>query len=247
VAAIGAIAAVLYSKNESRAAVLKQLKRKQAHAREARQEEHDAIYDYVLSSYGLNRNLRAGKSVEDLDERQRTIAKGLDSWIKDRPGEQGRYVRGIPEKAGSAWNTVKAGDVITDEGFISFTRNVAKAEKFALPEGLDSRGSAIIIVASGKAYKLPYHIKNSYGRGIGNDIKSEKEFLLPRGTQFTVKRVSEVVKSITRRQGTTEIKYRMVYVDIVDSASPRIDAPEGAARLAKRRQQPFGTPLARSL
>jgi hypothetical protein len=215
-----------------------------------RAEEHAAIYDYVSSSYGMNRQLRDGR---ELDERSRVVKTGLDSWLTDAKRTNGIYFRGIAWNADTEWSSAQKGDVITDKAFGSFTSSKTQGMKFGSGKS-DKPG--IVIVARGSLAQLPYHIKGRYGQTLGESVRGEREFLAARNTQFKILRTQDITLRYSRKRGVDELvrdpngeiikKQRIVYVDIVDPR--RADAsPESVARLAKRRRQPFGTPLARYL
>lgn len=206
VAAVVGIAALAHHSNKSH--TTKTLRNN------VNQEQKDALYDYVLSSYGLNRNLRTGKAITD--ERQAKIMKHIDDWFLTADRAAGTYYRGIPHSARSEWSTVKAGDVIQDKAYVSFSGKYETGEKFA--EGDRPGGPGVIIVARGGAAKIPYNLTNSFGKAIASNdtIAREDEYLLPRGTIFTVKRTREVAVRV--RKGLT-FNLRFVYVDIGDPPS----------------------------
>lgn len=218
-AAVGGIAAVLYSQAQTKKKILSQLKTAQVDARTRRKAEHDAIYNYVSASYGLNRALRDNT---ELDERYSTIKEGLDSWLRDKPGSDGVYYRGIPWNAITDWSNVEKGAVITDRAFGSFTSSRQMGQRYGT--GSEAR-SGVVIVARGKATQLPYHIKNQYGAGFEASLRREREYLTPRNTQFQVIRIQEVSRRFSRKPGWDELvpdsqgdivrKQRVVYVNIV--------------------------------
>ena len=219
-AAVGGIAAVLYSQNASKQKILKDLKSKQADARLRRTEEHDAIYTYVSASYGLNRALRSGN---ELTENMNVVKDGLDSWLKDAPTKKGIYYRGMGWEVKSDWSTVKEGQTLTDKAFGSFTSDRKVGMKFGRGKE-DTPG--VVIVARGALSQLPYHVKGRYGQEFGETLRKEKEFLTKRNTQFKVRRTQDITLRFSRKRGSDELirdpkgdivrKQRFVYVDLVE-------------------------------
>jgi hypothetical protein len=242
-AAVGGIAAVLYNNNNTRRKILNDLKVAQQQKRAQRAEEHDAIYNYVGSSYGLNRNLRDGRP---LDERGAVIKQGLDSWLSDAPKTKGVFYRGIASEVKSDWSNAKIGETITDRAYGSFSQSRSVGKKYAI--GSDKE-PATLIVARGEAAPLPYHIKGRYGGSPGETLRKEQEVLTPRNTSYKVVNIQEVTRTFTRKRGVDELvpdpsgeivrKQRVVYVDILSGGradelkSPGLGKPCGASHIPK--------------
>lgn len=219
-AAVAGIATVLYNNHSAKAKILKDLKLKQTEARARRAEEHAAIYEYVSASYHLNRSLRAGGRLHDSSQ---TVKEGLDSWLKDAPTKQGVYFRGIDWNTKSEWHTVKAGGVIKDPAFGSFTSSRKKGFQYGAGAN-DMAG--VVIVAQGNLTQLPYHVKGRYGQQFGDSLRAEQEYLAKRETQFKVLRTKEITTRYSRKRGLDELvvdpegdivkKRRLVFVEITD-------------------------------
>jgi hypothetical protein len=208
-AAVAGIATVLFNQSKTRKAILAQLPKPLTGARGGTQEEYDSIYNYVLSSYGVNRNLRSGKP---LDDRAQTIINGLDSYLANSPGTQGTYYRGIslanskdPSKA--QWINAKAGDIINDQAYTSFSSDRQAASL------MFARGSGPVVVYKGSLVQLPYDKPNSYGKTLQGDLESEKEFLVPRNSTYRVVRTEE----IPAQGGLKGSKQRIIYVELSES------------------------------
>lgn len=219
VAAVGGIAAVIYNNKQTRKRALEQLRDTQLRNRARKVEEHDAIYWYVAGSQGLNRALREGK---ELNERYETIRDGLDSWLSDVPKDKGIFFRGIPERARSEWSTIKAGQVITDKAYTSFSKSREVANMYG---DNDVAANSVLIVARGGISRLPMHISNSNGRRLPEGYADAQEHLTARNTQYKVLRVRTIKEkyALSRASGTavrsssgTHIRtVRVVYVDII--------------------------------
>lgn len=216
--AVGGIAAIIYDNTSARRKIFAELKLEQSAQRAKRAEEHAAIYDYVSSSYGMNRGLRNGW---DLDERSTIIKEGLDSWLGNAPTTKGIFYRGIGFEVKSEWSNAQPGDSITDKAFGSFSADRKIGQKYG--RGSDNQAGTII-VARGEANPLPYHIKGRFGGSIGESLRKEQEYLTPRNTKYKVLKVQEVTRRFTRKRGVDELvpdpngeftrKQRIVYVDI---------------------------------
>lgn len=188
-AAVAGIAIVLHRNKQARNEILNQLGTKQAFNRARKVDEHDAIYNYVLSSYGLNRRLRSPEGVEALNERDRTIVKGLDSWLSDAPQNSGTYFRGIPGLADTEWAKAKPGDIVVDRAYTSFSNKRDIAEAYA---SSPSSKPGVLIVSQGSMASIPYHVANRYGNTLGDTVKKESEFLTERNSKFEVTRTESL-------------------------------------------------------
>jgi len=188
-AAVGGIAAILYGQANSKQKILQGAKLKQESARARRREEHDAIYNYVLSSYGLNRKLRTDKK---LDERDSLIKQGLDSWLSDATTQKGVFFRGIPGTSKSEWANLKAGDRISDKAYGSFSRSRDVGTSFAESSLNGKEVPGVLIVARGSLARVPYHIHSRYGKSLGKTIEKEEEYLTKRNTTYSVDRVRSI-------------------------------------------------------
>lgn len=216
-AAVGGIAAVLYQRKQSREAILAQLRAQQQSNRDKKINEHDAIYNYVAGSMGLNRALRNGT---ELTDHYKVIQTGLDSWLSDAPQKQGVFFRGIPVRANSEWNTVAAGQVITDKGYTSFSKSREVAKGYGTNGIADD---SVVIVARGALPELPMHISNKYGRKLPEAYREASEHLAPRNTRYRVTKVRDIKEryvvstatGVAQRssKGTHIRNIRVVYVE----------------------------------
>lgn len=216
-AAVGGIAAVLYHRKQSREAILAQLRAQQQSNRDKKVDEHTAIYNYVAGSMGLNRALRNGTELTDHYQLMQT---GLDSWLSDAPKQQGVFFRGIPMRANSEWNTVAAGQVITDKGYTSFSKSREVAKGYGTNGIADD---SVVVVARGKLPELPMHISNKYGRKLPEAYREASEHLAPRNTRYKVTKVRDIKEryavstatGIAQRssKGTHIRNIRVVYVE----------------------------------
>ena len=141
-----------------------------------------AVRAYSGTSYAkVNRGLRQGEPPDE-------VAQRLDTLFADKNArfqQDSRVYRGIgfndPIRRALEEGTLRAGATLTDKGFVSTSVNPEVAQFFATFVG---DRSAILRIRARKG-KRGVHIEKF------SKHKSERETLLPRGSRFKVRGVTE--------------------------------------------------------
>lgn len=143
--------------------------------------EERAVKNYIDKGYKTtNSGLRAGDESHAVPELDRLIGRNTIE-------QEATLYRVVGP---SALRGLKEGDVFEDKGYVSTTWLKATAERLA-QEGVDPRAKDTsekhivhIDVSKGQhAFEVEQYVGRDYGE------TSEREFLLPRGMQFTVNKV----------------------------------------------------------
>lgn len=187
--------------------------RQPAKPRSAKEQEA-ALRRYTMSSMSMNTKLRDGKP---LNEEELAVRDGIDQWLKGQKPVEGVYMRGI-NQSNNEFAKARVGDVVESKAFTSVTTDKNVAMYFASTQfgaGIH-RDRATIVVARGAAYKLA--------------DQTQKESLLPRGTQYRITKIrdldldydEDLYSNFRRRRaglGKSRGKYRVVYVDILSAVT----------------------------
>ena len=130
-----------------------------------------------LHGYGINEALRDPLISE---EQYQDDINGLDNAIKSAPSlsEPLTLFRGIKGNGLDFFESLKAGDIYQDKGFVSTTLDTQVATDFST----NSMYQGIVL-----RYKLPAGTKGFFPAGVtGLEASYESEFVLPRNSKFKV-------------------------------------------------------------
>jgi len=143
--------------------------------------ETHAARKYQSSSYSLNTALRTEGVGPNSEHYAQTIA--LDGAMKKSPLPTDMEVyRGIPQEVANKIAEQGVGSVFEDKGFVSTSKNKAKAKGF---------GSNTVTIRT-KAGQHGIDMNQRLGTQTG--LSGEHEILLPRGTKFRVVGISSRTK-----------------------------------------------------